>query len=73
MLRILGLILAFYLVGLTVIDTTVFGGRYSAIAWQEANYRAYRVGMEIQHLLDKADNWAHATGFAAPSRADGRR
>jgi hypothetical protein len=73
MLRIFGLILAVYLVGLTVVDTVAFGGRYRAIVWQEANYRAYRVSVEVRYLLDKASNWAHATNFAVPSHADDGR
>ena len=73
MLRILGLVLAFYVVGLTVIDTAVFGGRYRTVVWQEANNRAYRVSMEVQHLLDKAGIWARAANISVPSHADDRR
>jgi hypothetical protein len=73
MLRILGLVLAFYIVGLTVVDAVTFGGRYRTIVWQEANNRAYRVSMEVQYLLDKAGVWARAANVTAPSHADVRR
>jgi len=73
MLRILGLILAFYLVGLTAIDIVAFGGRYRTILVQQANYQAYRVSVEVRYLIDKADNWAHTTNFAKPSHADDGR
>jgi hypothetical protein len=73
MLRILGFVLAFYVVGFTLIDTVAFDGRFRTVVWQEANYRAYRVSMEVRHLLDKVGIWAQSTDFAVPSRADDRR
>ena len=73
MLRILGFSLAFYVVGLVIVDSAIFGGRYQRIVWHEASFRAYVVGMEAQRLVSKVDTWARSTSFAAPSRADSAR
>jgi hypothetical protein len=70
MLRILGFILLFYVVGLSFVDNVWNGGRYSRAVLQELNYRVYRVSVEVRYQLDKM---AHATNFAVPSRADDRR
>ena len=70
MLRILGFILAIYVVGLAVVDSVWFDGRYRRAVLQEVNYRAYRATLEVRYQFDKM---AHATNFAVPSRADDRR
>jgi hypothetical protein len=73
MLKIMGLILAIYLVSLAVVDTATFGGRYRSMVWQEVQYRVYRANVEVRYMLDKAGSWAYTNGFAGPSRAnDGR-
>jgi hypothetical protein len=70
MLRLLGFILAIYIVGFAVVDSLWFDGRYSRAVLQQVSYRAYRVTIEVRYQLDKM---AHASNFAVPSRADDRR
>ena len=70
MWKIIGLILAIYIVSLVIIDTATFGGRYRSMIWQEAQYRVYRANVEVRYLLDKAVSWAYSTSFSEPSRAD---
>jgi hypothetical protein len=70
MLRILGFILAFYVVCFAVVDTTWYGGRFSRAILQEANYRANRTTVEVRYQLDKIGIWARSANIAAPSRAD---
>ena len=73
MLRILGFILAFYVVCFAIADTVLYGGYYRRIVLQEANYRAYRITFEARHQLDKVGIWAHSANIAVPSRADDGR
>ena len=73
MLRILGFILAFYVVCFAIADTVWYGGYYRRIVFQEAHYRAYRVTVEVRYQLDKVGIWAHSANIAVPSRADDRR
>lgn len=53
MRRIIAIIVAFYLVGLAVVDTVSYNGYYSRIVWNAANYQVYRAYTEFRLILDR--------------------
>jgi hypothetical protein len=70
MLRILGFILAFYVVCFAIADTALNGSRYSNAILQEISSRTYRTTVEARIQLDKLRVWAYSANIAVPSRAD---
>ena len=53
MRRLILFIAVFYVIGLGVVDSVAFNGRYSRAVWNQANSQVLRAYAEVKILLDR--------------------